>query len=149
MIDNYYSISDLVIKTHLISTVIMVGVIWVIQLLHYPSFHYVEKNNYARFQHFHMTRISFIVLPAMILELGSGILLITLPSFLYDINSVFLIAFLFLIIIWCTTATIFSGLHQKLTNGYDRVLVDKLVNLNWIRTFLWTTRLFLLFSIMA
>jgi len=52
MIDNYYSISDLAIKTHLISTVIMVGAIWVIQLLHYPSSPYVEKNNYARFNIF-------------------------------------------------------------------------------------------------
>ena len=61
---------------HLVSTAIMVGAIWVIQLVHYPSFYYIDKNNYMKFQNFHMNRISYIVIPAMTVELFSGLLIL-------------------------------------------------------------------------
>ena len=47
---------------HLIATSVMVGVIWVIQLVHYPSFHFVELKQYTTFQRFHMARISYVVI---------------------------------------------------------------------------------------
>ena len=37
---------------HLIATSVMVGVIWVIQLVHYPSFHFIELKQYTTFQRF-------------------------------------------------------------------------------------------------
>ena len=54
----------------------MVGVIWVIQLVHYPSFHFIDKDIYDSFQKFHMNKISIIVIPVMILELATGFLLL-------------------------------------------------------------------------
>ena len=47
MIENFYQNPDLLIVIHFISTSLMVGVIWIIQLLHYPSFHFIDKANYA------------------------------------------------------------------------------------------------------
>ena len=61
---------------HLIFSAIMVGVIWVIQLVHYPSFHFIDKDIYDSFQKFHMNKISIIVIPVMILELATGFLLL-------------------------------------------------------------------------
>ena len=43
---------------HLVATSIMIGVIWVVQLVHYPSFHYIDRNRYGLFQQFHMRYIS-------------------------------------------------------------------------------------------
>ena len=126
---------------HFFLTSIMVGVIWVIQLVHYPSFRFIDREEYISFQNFHMGSISFIVMPVMIFEILSGLLLI-----LYVDNFELLleISFLLLLIIWLVTALFFAQIHQKLSKGYNVNLVRRLVNLNWIRTSLWTMRAFLI-----
>ena len=123
---------------HLIATSVMVGVIWVIQLVHYPSFHFVELKQYTTFQRFHMARISYVVIPAMLTELFTLILIVISMD---QIDNLVLSSAILLIFIWLMTAVFFSGVHQKLTLGYDQTVVDKLVKLNWGRTLLWTLRL--------
>ena len=125
---------------HLIATSVMVGVIWVIQLVHYPSFHFIELKQYTTFQKFHMSRISYVVIPAMLTELFTLILIIISMD---KVDPIILASALLLIVIWLMTAVFFSGVHQKLTLGYDQVVVEKLVKLNWGRTLLWTLRLLL------
>ena len=126
---------------HLIATSVMVGVIWVIQLVHYPSFHFVELKQYTTFQRFHMARISYVVIPAMLTELFTLILIVFSMD---QIDTLVLASAILLIFIWLMTAVFFSGVHQKLTLGYEQPVVDKLVKLNWGRTLLWTTRLLLI-----
>ena len=129
---------------HLIATSVMVGVIWVIQLVHYPSFHFVELKQYTTFQRFHMARISYVVIPAMLTELFTLILIVISMD---QIDTLIVASAILLIFIWLMTAVFFSGVHQKLTLGYDQTVVDKLVKLNWGRTLLWTLRLLLSLSI--
>ena len=126
---------------HLIATSVMVGVIWIIQLVHYPSFHFIELKQYTTFQRFHMSRISYVVIPAMLTELFTLILIIISMD---QIDTLVLASAILLILIWLITALFFSGVHQKLTLGYDQTVVDKLVKLNWGRTLLWTLRLLLI-----
>ena len=126
---------------HLIATSVMVGVILVIQLVHYPSFHFVELKQYTTFQRFHMARISYVVIPAMLTELFTLILVVISMD---QIDILVLASAILLIFIWLMTAVFFSGVHQKLTLGYDQTAVDKLVKLNWGRTLLWTLRLLLI-----
>ena len=126
---------------HLTATSVMVGVIWVIQLVHYPSFHFVELKQYNTFQRFHMSRISYVVIPAMLTELFTLILIVISMD---QIDTLVLASAILLIFIWLMTAVFFSGVHQKLTLGYDQTVVDKLVKLNWGRTLLWTLRLLLI-----
>ena len=102
MIENFYQNPDLIIVIHFISTSLMVGVIWIIQLLHYPAFHFIDKANYSAFQDFHMNRVSFIVVPTMITEFVSGVLVVLiLPKyFLFKISlgiiaSIWIVTFLF------------------------------------------------------
>ena len=122
---------------HLALASIMVGVIWVIQLVHYPSFRFTDREKYVSFQIFHMRNISFIVVPVMILEFLSGLLLVLYHS---NQESLLRISFILLLIIWLVTALFFAQIHQKLSKGYDETLVRNLVSLNWIRTLLWTIR---------
>ena len=133
---------ELFFKINLISTSVMVGVIWVIQLLHYPSFHFIKNKKYIEFQHFHMQRISFIVIPAMLIELASALVL---AYFFRSSLTIILLALLFGI--WGITFIFFTNIHQKLTNGYDQIMVDRLVQINWSRTVLWSLRLVILLSI--
>ena len=140
MINLIINNDNIVINIHFASTAVMVGVIWVIQLLHYPTFHYIEKNNYSQFQKFHMSRISYIVIPAMVIEMLSGIMLVI-------INDDFIISFSLLVCIWIITFVFFTNIHQRLLSKYENTAVEKLVNLNWIRTTFWTVRLVILFII--
>ena len=126
---------------HLIFTSIMVGVIWLVQVVHYPSFNFIDKKFYSDFQNFHIKRISFIVIPVMLLELVSGLILIFLDN---RHSTPILISFGILILIWIITGLFFAKAHQDLTVGYDREIVKKIIKLNWIRTLLWSIRLILL-----
>jgi hypothetical protein len=133
---------ELLLNVNFISTSAMVGIIWVIQLLHYPSFHFINEMKYVEFQHFHMTRISFIVIPVMFLELTSAILL---GYFFRSILTIILI--IILVGIWGVTFIFFTNIHQDLTKGYDSNIVNWLVKINWCRTALWSLRLIILLSI--
>ena len=131
---------NVVFFSHLIFSAIMVGVIWVIQLVHYPAFHFIDKDMYASFQKFHMNGISLIVVPVMVLELATGVLLLLGNSK----NILIIISFSLLILIWAITGLYFSSAHGKLITGYNTLVVDKLVLMNWIRTILWTLKMLLL-----
>ena len=127
---------------HFLSTSLMVGIIWVIQLLHYPTFHFIKESDYVEFQHFHMQRISFIVVPVMIIELLSGFMLVY-----YFRSNLLILCLIILLVIWLITFAFFTKLHQSLLGGYDKIIVDKLVQINWSRTVLWSLRLIILIYI--
>ena len=133
---------ELLLKVNFISTSIMVGVIWVIQLLHYPSFHFINDQKYIEFQHFHMQRISFIVVPVMLIEVASALLL----AYFFG-SSLTIILLALVLCIWGITFIFFTNMHHKLTEGYDHSIVDRLVKINWFRTALWSIRLIILLSI--
>ena len=127
---------------HFLSTSLMVGIIWVIQLLHYPAFNFIKESDYVEFQHFHMQRISFIVVPVMILELFSAFMLVY-----YLRSNLLILCLIILLFIWLITFIFFTKLHQSLLDGYDKKIVDKLVKINWSRTVLWSLRLIILIYI--
>ena len=133
---------EILSKVHFLSTSLMVGIIWVIQLLHYPAFHFIKQSDYVEFQHFHMKRISFIVVPVMIIEILSGFMLIY-----YFRSNLLILCLIILLVIWLITFVFFTKLHQSLLGGYDKIIVKKLVQINWSRTVLWSLRLIILIYI--
>ena len=128
--------------THLVFTSTMVGIIWVIQLVHYPSFYFIRKDIFVSFQKFHTNKIAIVVVPVMLVELITGILLIYMET---NIDIVLTISIFILIAIWVLTAIYFYKAHQKLMSGYNEEIINQLIKLNWIRTILWTFRLILFF----
>ena len=133
--------NNFVLLSHLIFTSIMTGVIWVIQIVHYPSFHFIEKELYTAFQKFHMNKISIIVIPIMLAELITGMMLFLDKS---SKSPFLIISFVILVLIWLITGVFFSKAHNELMTGYRELVVNQLVVMNWIRTLLWTLRLLLL-----
>jgi hypothetical protein len=132
--------ADFVLVLHFMLTVFMTGLIWTIQLVHYPTFHYINLGTYTTFHEFHMKRISIIVVPVMTLELLTGLLLVVLnPERLNLINIVFLI------LIWISTAVLSVPSHANLEKSYSFNEVTKLVKTNWPRTLFWTLRTAILF----
>ncbi len=132
-----------ILKLHIFLSFVLTGVIWIVQLVHYPSFHYIESTNFREFEKFHIFRTSILLGPLMILELLTGAILLTGSSFLP--GYILWINFIFMTLIWLITLLWSLPLHKKLNKGKDRDLINNLILSNWPRAFLWTGKSFLLF----
>ncbi|WKN40851.1 hypothetical protein [Tunicatimonas pelagia] len=125
---------------HLLVTAALTGLIWVVQLVHYPGFRYIDHTQFNDFQRHHMQSISYIVAPLMLAEVAFTV---WLQIEFWNKSEVYLatIASVLLMVVWVVTFSISAPIHGKLaTDGYDRQLINKLVSTNWIRTFAWSAR---------
>ena len=112
------------------------GLIWVIQLVHYPSFSYIAEKDFLVFHQHHTTSITMIVMPLMLAELAlSGYL-----AMQQKWDMTYLVPFILVLLIWASTFFIQIPLHNQLDAGKDLKVIQKLVNSNWIRTLLWTIK---------
>ena len=122
-----------------VSTWYMTGLIWFVQLSHYPLMNRVSEDRYVEFQRAHMMRTSLAVGPMMLIEAFTAATLLYLrPWFLSFHMAAFYFALLFAI--WISTALLQVPCHAKLERGFDAAAHRRLVNTNWIRTALWTIR---------
>jgi len=138
-------VQELVVKLHLSTTALLTGLIWMVQVVHYPSFLYIDTKRYMSFQKFHMSKIGLLVGPLMIVELLTGIQLLYYQSF----NAMYFnLSMLIMMGIWILTAIVFTSIHEKLTHGFNEKLIFDLVNYNWIRTVLWTARLVIIYIVL-
>lgn len=130
----------LLFLTHLVSTLTMFGVIWTIQLVHYPLFRGVGTDGYAAYQAEHTVRITWIVGPAMLAELGTAVTLVTdlrpdpVPIWM-AVSGLVLVG-----LIWLSTAALQVPMHRRLASGFDAEAHRRLVATNWIRTAAWSVR---------
>jgi hypothetical protein len=107
----------------------MTGVIWVVQVVLYPSFALVGEADRAAYHAAHSRRITPVVAPAMLAHpLVALALLAERPGVLAAVNLA-LAGGLLLV-----TATVFARLHARLT----RSTVDRLVRRNAPRAVAWT-----------
>jgi len=135
---NSNQINIFIFLIHMSSCLLMTGIIWIIQIVHYPSFNFICQKQFKNFEIFHTKSISYIVGPIMITELMSGLYFVI---FLNNINTLNIINLILLVGIWISTALISVPLHNKLTsNGYNSNNIHSLILTNWIRTILWTIR---------
>ena len=140
---------NIVLTANIFSSFALFGLIWCVQLVHYPFFLRSEKSHFIEHIGFHKVRISFIVVPLMVTELfTSG----WLSFYTQSLKEWHIIGFITVILIWLVTFLIQVPLHEKLTEGYNEQVIRKLIQSNWIRTFLWTVKslssLFIFYSIL-
>lgn len=124
---------------HTAATLLMLGVILVVQLVHYPLFQYVRPGDYDAFQAAHMRRITWIVAPAMSIELGTAGWLAWAPPLGVPAWAAWTGLGLVLFI-WAVTGLVQVPLHTRLTNGFDAAAHRRLVATNWLRTGAWVLR---------
>lgn len=126
-------------KLNLLISASLVTLIWIIQILHYPSFSYYDRRTFSEAMLFHQNRISLIVVPAMI-----GEVMITVYLCAKETNIAHALSFVCVVFIWCSTFFIQVPLHKKLTT-FDDDLIKKLVLGNYVRTILWTCKFMIVF----
>lgn len=112
------------------------GLIWVIQLVHYPTFHYVAEDAFLRFHEHHGQSITIIVMPLMLAELGVAFWL----AAEYQFSWKYLVPLVMVLLIWASTFFIQVPMHNSLAAGKNDTIISQLVSTNWIRTLLWTAK---------
>ena len=131
--------SSSILIANFVSTLFMVGLIWMVQVVHYPLFDDIGKESYASYQQRHQSNITLIVGPVMLIELVTAILLVWYS--IDDISKPMVYTGVGLVaVIWLSTAFIQVPCHEKLVKGFDPTAYKWLVNSNWIRTIAWTAR---------
>ncbi len=137
MVDKLVLLSNLVVGAYL------TGLIWTIQVVHYPLFEMADRTNFAAFEAAHSFRISGIVLVPMVLELGLSGVFLGLSFKQMPLWLPWVCAFL-VGVVWLSTFFLQVPQHSILSAGFNPQAHQILVSSNWIRTIAWSVKTLLL-----
>jgi hypothetical protein len=131
------SLEKLALLTCLASTLFMTGLIWFVQVVHYPLFDRVGPDHFGRYHAEHTRRTTRVVLGPMALELGSSLILIAIRP--WGMNRVLVWAGLVCAgLTWLSTIGSQVPSHARLAIGFDRETHRALVATNIMRVASWT-----------
>jgi hypothetical protein len=123
------------LAAHAIVTLFMTGLIWFVQVVHYPLFDRVGKADFASYEQEHTRRTGWLVGGPMLLELGLAAALAWSPGGTAAWCGLGLLA-----IIWLSTAVWQVPMHRRLERGFDQAAHLRLKRGNWVRTIAWSLR---------
>jgi hypothetical protein len=129
----------LLLILHGAATWFMTGVIWLVQVVHYPLLRRVGLAETGSYIESHLRRVSLVVIPGMVLEAITAVLLLFtglagLPSALPGVGLALVV------LIWLSTAMLQMPAHHRLLAGHNPAALERLIRTNWIRTVLWSIR---------
>jgi len=140
----------LIFLLQIVTTLLMTGIIWFVQIVHYPLFASVGAGSFAEYEALHATRTGWVVGPLMCIELATALLLLLdryRPVCVSPVSA--WTGAVLVLILWLSTGLIQVPLHNRLGAGYDAATIAQLVATNWIRTVAWSLRSVLILSWIA
>ncbi len=127
-------VGHLVVSAHSVATIAMFGIIWFVQVIHYPGLDLPTMT--GREYGANARRTGWVVGPIMVVEAGSALALLWLAPHLRMV-----VLFAMIVVLWALTFLVSAPLHRRLiSGGYERATVERLIRTNWPRTALWTIR---------
>lgn len=124
---------------HALCTVAMTGLVWFVQLVHYPLFARVGAETGRAYALEHQRRMTWLVGPLMVGELASaGALFLCLRGTAAE--ALTRAGLVLVAVIWVSTVTRQVPLHAQLARDPRPALVERLARTNWVRTLAWTAR---------
>ncbi len=122
------------------ATWVMCGVIWFVQLVHYPLFPAFDRAAFRPTMLAHQRRTTWVVFPPMVLELVTAVALLAarpaaVPAWQPWAGAV-------LVGVWgFSTVLAQVPAHARLASGgFDASVCRRLVASNWLRTAAWSGR---------
>lgn len=130
---------DSALLLNLLATWTMVGVIWFVQIVHYPLLSVVPVESAASTAAEHQRRTGFVVGPPMAIEGVTTLLLLWSRP---DGVSLWLpwVAAVLLAVALGSTIFLLVPRHERMVRQPDATVGRELVITNWPRTFAWTAR---------
>lgn len=122
------------------STLFLTGLIWTIQVVHYPLFAGVGAEQFLAYHARHNTLITLVVMPVMLFEIGTAGLLALgarpegLPAWAAWAGFGLVLG------VWASTFFLQVPMHNALFSGFDAGAHRFLVQSNWLRTALWSLK---------
>lgn len=132
------SLLQILLILNFCATLYMTGVIWMVQLVHYPLMAKVGDGPFIEYHQRHTRMMGLTVGPPMLIEAFTSVLLIARMGgyqFWPAITGAALV-----VVIWLSTALLQVPCHMKLEQGFDPRTHRFLVKSNWIRTWAWSMR---------
>ncbi len=131
-------IHDAVFLLQVFCTLAMTGIIWFVQIVHYPLFTGVE-DGFTEYERRHARQTTWVVAPLMVVELATAVTLwLSPPSFIRTKEAIF--GLLLVLVIWASTFFLQVPIHERLSRSFDAEAHRMLVATNWFRTISWTVR---------
>lgn len=122
----------------------LAGLIWTIQLVHYPLMAKVGAEAFSAYHVRHTGSITGLVAPLMAAEVFLAISLVVWRPQEVPAGAAW-VALGLVAVCWLSTAFIQVPLHSRLAEAFDAEAHRSLVTTNWLRTAAWTGRAALLF----
>lgn len=139
---------NLVFLAHLAATLFMVGLIWFVQMVHYPLFSATGSTEFVGYHAEHMRWAPRVVIGPMLAEMGTGLVLLwRQPTGMR--RTPFCLGFVLLLVIWLSTAFWQWPQHAVLEKGLENEAYRFLVLSNWMRTVCWSLRACLLLYLLG
>ncbi len=126
----------------------MTGVIWFVQVVHYPLFRHTGFGEFPGYEAAHARLTTRLVAPLMVCEAVTALLLLLRRPSGVPAGPLWLGAAL-IAVVWIATAFIHVPQHRRLAAAFDATVHRRLVASNWIRTVAWSSRSLLLLWITA
>jgi hypothetical protein len=128
-----------IVAVHCAATWYLVGLIWTIQVVHYPSFEDIDAERYRDFQQLHMRRMGAVVGPAWLVE-GLSVLAVFIWAPDTTTRILATVGGVLELVVLLTTVRASIPAHEALTTGFAPDAHRRLLQTNWIRTAAWTVR---------
>jgi len=136
--------SEMILLMNAFATLVMVGLIWFVQVVHYPLFAKVGNSGFSDYEQSHQRRTTLVVAPFMLIEAATAIALIGFRPSGVSVVSAFLGVSL-VGVIWFSTAFLQVPAHERLAKSFSPIAHRSLVVSNWLRTVAWSARSLLVF----
>lgn len=112
----------------------LVVLIWLVQLIIYPSLAHVALPEFASWHARYMKLISIIVGPMMAAQMA-----LAARALMLQPDGVILLIVAGIVIAWASSLLLSVPCHRTLRQkGKDLAVIERLVRTNWIRTLLWS-----------
>lgn len=128
-----------ILLAHLAATLFMVGVIWFVQVVHYPLFSRIGSEKFSLYSEAHSRLTTYVVGPPMLVEASTALLLVFQRPEGVPLAAA-LIGLALVVAVWLSTALLQVPRHTTLGSGFDRGAWSGLVLSNWVRTVAWSAR---------
>lgn len=123
----------------LVASAWMLGLIWFVQIVHYPLYAAVGSPQFAAYEQRHTQLTTWVVGPAMLVEAASALLLVWCRPRGVSSRAAWF-GLVLVAVIWLSTAALQVPCHDQLVRGFDADVHRRLVVSNWIRTTAWSCR---------
>lgn len=108
--------------------------IWMVQLIVYPSFSFYSEDELFKWHTTYTKRIALIVIPLMLGQLITVSLQVFSKQDFYTLTSCVMV-----LLVWLSTFLQFVPLHANISRKQNLTdSVAKLAHQNWVRTILWS-----------